>query len=204
MYSKYEEMRVMKGVIKSYADNQKKEYESVVAMLKDTSSSFPMDIASDRANLEISSLQSKVSLLSDYRTDYATGMSVLNELNKATMCYEQGYTPEQLQPGGIAEQRAREGNRIFHEIRTESVGYKKIIDEISYSLFVAHDPHLSGLENGLDVKLDSLDKQFEQGELSKEELIYYTNMCASLSKNPNYIEYMSQFQQEAPSQGFHR
>ncbi len=56
MYSKYEEMCVMKGVIKSYVDNQKKEYESVVAMLKDASSSFPLDISSDRANLEISSL----------------------------------------------------------------------------------------------------------------------------------------------------
>ena len=31
---------------------------------------FPLDINSDRTNTELSSLQSKVSLLSDYRTDY--------------------------------------------------------------------------------------------------------------------------------------
>lgn len=204
MYSKYEEMRVMKGVIKSYADNQKKEYESVVSRLKDAFNSFPLDISSDRASLEIGSLQLGVSLLSDCRTAYVTGVSVLNELNKAARCYEQNYTLEQLQPGGIAEQRAEEGNRIFYEIRTKNVGYKKIIDEISYSLFVANDPHLSGLEDGLDAKLDSLGKQFERGELSKEELIYYTNMCASLSKNPDYIEYMSQFQQAKASQGVHK
>lgn len=204
MYSKYEEMRVMKGVIKNYADNQKSEYESVVAMLKKVSNNFPLDINSDRASSEISSLQSKASLLSDYRVAYVTGMSVFSELNKATMCYEQAYTPEQLQSGGITEQRAKEGNRIFHDVRTQNTGYKEIVDEIAYSLFVDHDPHLDGLGMDFDAKAKSLDKDFEAGKITKEQLIYYTNMCWSLSQNPNYIEYMSQFQQEQVSQGMHR
>ena len=204
MYSKYEEMCVIKQVIKNYAENKKRQYESTISMLRDQTNSFPLDINSERANSEISSLQNHVSLLSDYRTDYATGMSIFGELNKATMCYEQAYTPDQLQPGGIAEQRTKEGNKIFHDLRTQNVGYKKVIDEIAYSLFVAHDPHLDGLSAGLESKLDSLDKEFEQGSLSKEELIFYSNMCNSLSKNPDYIDYMSQFQQETSTQGFHR
>ena len=61
MYSKYEEMCVIKQVIKNYADNKKRQYESTISMLKDQTNSFPLDINSERANLEISSLQSQVS-----------------------------------------------------------------------------------------------------------------------------------------------
>ena len=34
MYSKYDEMRVIKQVMQNYADNQKRQYESTIAMLK--------------------------------------------------------------------------------------------------------------------------------------------------------------------------
>lgn len=204
MYSKYDEMRIIKQVMQNYADNQKRNYESTIAMLKEQSSNFPLDINSDRTSTEISSLQSKVSLISGYRTDYQCALSVVNELNKATMCYEQGYSPEQLQQGGIAEQRAKEGNKIFYEIRTQNPEYKRIMDEISYSLFVSHDPHLDGLGMNFDAKEESLEKDFETGKITKEQLIYYTNMCWSLSQNPNYIEYMSQFQQKQTPQGMHR
>lgn len=204
MYSKYEEMRVMKQVIQNYADNQKRQYESTVTMLKDQTSNFPLDINSDRTNTEISSLQSKVSLLSGYQADYQSALSIISELNKATMCYEQAYTPEQLQPGGIGEQRAKEGNKIFYDVRTQNADYKKIIDEIAYSLFVAHDPLIEGLGMDYDAKAESLEKDFEMGKITKEQLIYSSNMCWSLSQNPDYIKYMSQFQQETPTQGFHR
>lgn len=203
MYSKYEEMSVMKQVIQNYAHNQKLKYESIIANLKEQSNNFSLDINSDRANLEISSLQTKVSLLSDYLRDYQNALSVVGEFNKAMMCYEQAYSPEQLQPGEIADQRVKEGNRIFHDIRTQNLEYRRIMDEIAYDLFIAHDPHLDGLKMDFDAKAESLEKDFSAGKITKKQLIYYTNMCSSLSRNPDYIEYMSQFQQQE-NQGMHR
>lgn len=195
MYSKYDEMRVIKQIMQNYADNQKRQYESTIAMLKEQSNNFPLDINSDRTNTELSSLQSKVSLLSDYRTDYQSAFSVVSELNKATMCYEQGYTQENIQ-SGLADERAKEGNRIFHDIRTQNSEYKRIMDEVAYGLFVAHDPMIEGLGMNFDAKAESLDKDFEAGKITKEQLIYYTNMCWALTQNKDYVEYMSQFQQE--------
>ena len=203
MYSKYEEMRVMKQVMQNYADNQKKQYESTIAMLKEEANSFPLDINSDRTNTEISSLQSTVRLLSGYSTDYQSAQSVVSELNKALMCYERAYTLEQLQPGGIAEKEGNHGNRIFHDIRTQNPEYKRIIGEIAYSLFVAHDPMIEDLGMDFDAKVESLDKDFEAGKITKEQLIYYTNMCWALVQDKDYVEYMSQFQQEE-TQDMHR
>lgn len=195
MYSKYDEMRVIKQVMQNYADNQKRQYESTIAMLKEQSNNFPLDINSDRTNRELSSLQSKVSLLSDYRTDYQSAISVVGELNTATMCYEQGYTQENIQ-SGLADERAKEGNIIFHDIRTQNPEYKRIMDEIAYGLFVAHDPMIEDLGMNFDKKAESLDKDFEAGKITKEQLIYYTYMCWALTQNKDYVEYMSQFQQE--------
>lgn len=195
MCSKYDEMRVIKQVMQNYANNQKRQYESTIAMLKEQSNNFPLDINSARANTELSSLQSKVSMLSDYRTDYQSALSVVSELSKATMCYEQGYTQENIQ-SGLADERAKEGNRIFHDIRTQNSEYKRIMNEIAYGLFVAHDPMIEGLGMDFDAKAESLDKDFEAGKITKEQLIYYTNMCWTLTQNKDYVEYMSQFQQE--------
>lgn len=203
MYSKYEEMSVMKQVIENYAHNQKLKYESIIANLKEKSNNFSLNINSNRVNLEISSLQTKVSLLSDYLKDYQSALSVVREFNKAMMYYEQAYSLKQLLPGEIADQKVKESNRIFHDIRTQNPEYKRIIDEIAYDLFIAHDPHLDGLKMDFDAKAESLEKDFSAGKITKKQLIYYTNMCSSLSRNPDYIEYMSQFQQQE-NQGMHR
>ena len=198
MYSKYDEMRVIKQVMQNYADNQKRQYETTIAMIKEQSNNFSLDINSDRTNRELSSLQSIVSLLSNYRTDYQSAKSVVGELNKATMCYEQGYTQENIQ-SGLADERAKEGNKIFRDIRTQNPEYKRIMDEIAYGLFVAHDPMIEGLGMDFDAKEESLDKDFESGKITKEQLIYYTNMCWALTQNKDYIEYMVQLQQEQAS-----
>ena len=195
MYSKYDEMRVIKQVMQNYADNQKRKYESTIDMLKEQSNNFPLDINSDRTNTELSSLQSKVNMLSGYRTDYQNALSVVRELNKATMCYEQAYTDENFQ-SGLVDKRTAEGNKIFYEIRTKNSDYKRIMGEIAYNLFVAHDPMIEGLGLDFDAKAESLDKDFEAGKITKEQLIYYTNMCWALTQNKDYVEYMSQFQQE--------
>ena len=198
MYSKYDEMRVIKQVMQNYADNQKRQYETTIAMLKEQSNNFSLDINSDRTNRELSSLQSIVSLLSNCRTDYQSAKSVVGELNKATMCYEQGYTQENIQ-SGLADERAKEGNKIFRDIRTQNPEYKRIMDEIAYGLFVAHDPMIEGLGMDFDAKEESLDKDFESGKITKEQLIYYTNMCWALTQNKDYIEYMVKLQQEQAS-----
>lgn len=195
MYSKYDEMRVIKHVIQNYADKQKREYESIIEMLKQESNNFPLDINSDSENFQLNSIQQTVSLLSDYKTCYQRAISVVSELNKATMCYEQGYTQENIQ-NGLPDLMAKEGNKIFHDIRTQNPEYKRIMDEIAYSLFVAHDPMLEGLGMNFDDKAERLDKDFESGKITKEQLIYYTNMCWTLTQNEDYVEYMNQFQQK--------
>lgn len=196
MYSKYEEMRVMKQTIQNYANNQKYEYDSIATSLKENINK--LDI-----NSNITSLNRDVAWLSVIQNDYKNAMSVVSELNKATMCYEQAYTPEQLQQGGIAEERAKEGNRIFYEIRTQNPEYKRIVDEIAYDLFANQDPHVVDLRMDFDTKEKNLEKEFEEGKISKEQLIYYVNMCWSLLQNPNYIKYMNQNENEN-EQGIHR
>ena len=197
MYSKYKEMRVMRQVMQNYADNLKKEYELAIASLREKTGK--LDI-----NSELGSLQRDVGTLSAIQTDYQSALAIVSEFNKAIMCYEQAYTPEQLQPGGIAEERAKEGNRIFYDIRTQNPEYKRILDEMAYELFKSHDDHIDGLGLDFDAKEESLRKDFEAGKINKEQLIYYTNMCWTLTQNPQYVEYMSQFQQEQAPQGIHR
>ena len=197
MYSKYEEMRVMRQVMQNYADNLKREYELAIASLREKTGK--LDI-----NSELGSLQRDVGSLSVIQTDYQSALAIVSEFNKAIMCYEQAYTSEQLQPGGIAEERAKEGNRIFYDIRTQNPEYKRIMDEMAYELFKSHDDHIDGLGLDFDAKEESLRKDFEAGKLNKEQLIYYTNMCWTLTQNPQYVEYMNQFQQEQAPQGIHR
>lgn len=181
---------------------KKKQYESTITMLKEQSNNFPLDINSDRTNTEISSLQSKVRLLSSYKNNYQSALTVINELNKAKMCYQQGYTEKNIQ-SGLADERVKEGNRIFHDIKTQNKEYKRIMDEIAYGLFVACDPKIEDLGMDFDTKTENLDKEFETGKITKEQLIYYTNMCWYLSQNPEYIEYISQFQNKE-TQGMHK
>ena len=197
MYSKYEEMRVMRQVMQNYADNLKREYELAIASLREKTGK--LDI-----NSELGSLQRDVGSLSVIQTDYQSALAIVSEFNKAIMCYEQAYTSEQLQPGGIAEERAKEGDRIFYDIRTQNPEYKRIMDEMAYELFKSHDDHIDGLGLDFDAKEESLRKDFEAGKLNKEQLIYYTNMCWTLTQNPQYVEYMNQFQQEQAPQGIHR
>lgn len=189
MYSKYEEMRVMRQVMQNYADNQKRDYESAVALLREKTNK--LDI-----NSKLDSLKIDIGVLSVIQADCQSALAIVSEFNKAIGCYEQAYTPEQLQPGGIADQRAKVGNRIFHDIRTQNPEYKRIMGEIAYGLFVAHDPMIKDLGMDFDTKAESLDKDFEAGKITKEQLIYYTNMCWALTQDKDYIEYMSQFQQE--------
>lgn len=191
MYSKYEEMRVMSQVMQSYANVQKRDYESYVAGFKEKVNGFSLDIDNKTDNPE--SFKSCLDTIELYRSDYQSALNVISELNKAVMCYEQGYTQENIQ-SGLADERAKEGNRIFYEIRTQNAEYKKILNEISYGLFVSHDPRLDGLGMDLDAKLEELDKDFAEGKLTKEQLIYYINVCSTLVKNPDYIQYMSEQQ----------
>lgn len=195
MYSKFEEMSVMKQTIQNYASNQKSQYESILSELKGELNNFP-NIDSDIATFKIDSLQTKTSLLSNYRTDYQNALSVVNELDKAIRSYYQAYSIEDISLGGIADRHMKEGNRIFHEIRTKNAEYKRIIDEIAFRLFCEHDPHIDGLELNFDAKADSLEKDFQTGKITKEQLIYYTNMVSALLQNPDYIKYMSQFHQQ--------
>lgn len=194
MYSKYEEMCTMKQVIMNYTDNQKRNYSATADMIKEEAKDLPLDINSSKSNTSVESLGYMISSLKDYQREYQIGLSIIAEFNKATMCYEQGYTKENIE-SGLADERAKTGNRIYHEIRTGNSEYKRIIDEIAYDLFVSHDPQLDGLGLDFFAKEESLEKDFEAGRITKDQLIYYTNMCWSLSQNPQYISYMSQNQE---------
>ena len=60
MYSKYDEMRVIKQVMQNYADNQKRQYESTIAMLKEQSNNFIIDITNAKLNIEEAQKQIQV------------------------------------------------------------------------------------------------------------------------------------------------
>ena len=198
MYTKYEEMRVIKETFQNFADGQKILYTQEIAKVKEDTSRISSDINSERA---LSAVENGVGLLRDYMNNYHGAMSVVAELNKATMCYEQAYTPEQLQPGGIAEAKAREGNRIFYDIRTQNPEYKRIMEGIAYDLYKDGDPMMSGVGKDFvfDGKADELKKDFEAGKITKDQLIYYTNMCWALTQNKDYIEHISQPKETKPA-----
>ena len=199
MYSKYDEMRVMRQVMQNYADNQKMQYESNITMLKNQINNLTTDIN----GTAVSFLQNRIASMSNYQTEYQKALAIVKEFDKAIMCFEEGLTQENIRDG-LDKERAKEGIRIFREIQSQNAEYKRIIAEIAYGLFTSHDPHIEDLGTDLDAKLDNLDNEFEAGSLSKEQLIYYNNMCYALSQDPDYIEYMSQFNQEQSQSGMHR
>ena len=204
MYSKFEEMRVIRQVFQNYTAELKRDYEGYVAMLKDKSNEFPLDIDNDQAYKKIKTLQSTADSLSSHLMEYQNALKIIGELDKAIKCYTQAYSPEQLLSGGVAEQRAKEGNKIFYDIRTQNPVYKSIMSEIAYSLFVNHDSMIEDLGMDYDAKVESLEKNYAAGKISKEQLIYYTNMGWHLSQNPNYIEYMNKLQFEQEKQTIHK
>lgn len=196
MYSKYEEMCVMRNVLNSYVNAQKQGYDKHARELNQIVTQRMPNIA-DKSHQE--DLQRQINLMGYYSNDFAKGVSVLGELGKAIACYEQAYTQENVQ-SGLVDERAKQGNGIFFELRTKNEDYKSIMSGIAMELWRSADTNMEGLDLDLDTKLESLDKAFESGAISKEQLMYYTNMCTTLMITPEYVEYMQQFQQAAPTQ----
>lgn len=148
----------------NYTDNQKRNYSATADMIKEEVKDLPLDINSSKSNSSVESMEYMISSLKDYQREYQICLSIIAEFNKATMCYEQGFTKENIE-SGLADEKAKMGNRIFHEIRTGNSEYKRIIDETAYDLFVSHDPQLDGLGLDFFAKEESLEKDFEAGML---------------------------------------
>lgn len=190
MYSKYEEMKVIQQLLSNYSQNCKINYEKSVKKVRDYSSQLTSDI---EKNTIFGCIQAEVGLMDDYIADYNKSKNILSELSKATMCYEMGYPIEVSDD--FVEQRKKEGNKIFYEIRTQNADYKGIMADIAFNMFFRnHDENLDNLiKLGLDNKIEQLEQSFEKGILTKEQLIVYINACMALSTHPEFLEYAAQF-----------
>lgn len=189
MYSKYEEMCVVRKILNGYVNMQKQNYDMQKENFKQLANGS-LDI-SDKNHQ--SSLNMSLGIMDDYSSAYEKGVNVLAELKKSTLCYEMAYTQENIQ-SGLADERAKEGNRIYFELKTKNQNYKSIMDEISMDLWIK-DENLQDLGLDFDAKAERLEEAYANGKISKEQLIYYEIMCSSLMNNPNYVDYMQQFQQ---------
>ena len=189
MYTKYEEMKAMQSILKNYISNQKTAYETALNELKDETKNMSSNI--NNYNDSIRTVNATTGVMSYYGEEYNKGVTALQELEKAIMCFEMGYTQDNIQTG-LADQRMQEGKKLFFELRTKNDAYKSIMERIAFDLYRSRDRHVDDLDNiGLKTKLENLDKEFEEGRLSKEQLIYYTNMCTHLSQNKDFIDYIN-------------
>lgn len=189
MYSKYEEMCVVRQILNGYVNMQKQNYDMQKESFKQLANGS-LDISDKNQQ---SSLNMSLSIMNGYSSDYEKGVKVLAELKKSTLCYEMAYTQENIQ-SGLADERAKEGNRIYFELKTKNQNYKSIMDEISMDLW-KKDENLQDLGLDFDTKAERLEEAYANGKISKEQLIYYEIMCSSLMNNPDYVDYMQQFQQ---------
>jgi len=186
MYTKYEEMKVMQSILEGYITTQKARYEELVKKLKEESKDISFEI--DNSDEKIKDISATIESLSRCKDNYTKGIEALKELEKAIMCFEMGYTQENVQ-SGLADQRMKEGKKLFFELRTKNDAYKSIMENIAYDLYIKYNRHMADLITyGLDDELERLDFLYRQKAISKEELIYYTNMCIHFSQRKDYDE----------------
>lgn len=193
MYTKYEEMKVIQNLLTNYAQNNKRGYESAARDLQQKSSQLAPNI--ENGKTQISSLSSSLQMMAGYQEDYSKAMSVLAELKKPVNLYEMAVSEYETEES--LKQRQFEANGLFYTLRTQNADYKSVMDDISYSMIVQHDKNLEDLATiGLDAKVEQLEEAFSNGQISKEQLIVYTNACYSLSTNPDFLEWAQDFEQE--------
>ena len=108
------------------------------------------------------------------------------------MYFDQAYTLEQLQPGGIAEQRAQEGKRLFVELKKDPT-YISVMKEIAHnSYFNNSDEELSNIQLPEEQVGSQLEQRFRSGAISKEQLILIDNYFIYLSQDSDYLDSVSQ------------
>ena len=186
MYTKLEEMLVDEKLFSKYAEEKGKEYESRILRLRDELSKFPTDISEISDNSEIGVLQFEIGALSGVQLDYRNALNIIQKIRNMIQSYKQIYEQGQLDSSISVDDVMKDINKQYSELKEKNFGYKKIIGEISFSLYTSHDIHIKGLGDDLSDKLKLLQEEYSQGLISKEQLIYYEKMCNSLIENPNY------------------
>ena len=172
MYTREEEIRVIINLFMDYATCQKE----AIDFLKSGNQRKFQDQSM------ILSCQEKLERCSQ----------VLNNLKKIIMYFDQAYTPEQLQPGGIAEQRAQEGKRLFVELKKDPT-YISVMKEIAHnSYFNNSDEELSNIQLPEEQVGSHLEQRFRCGAISKEQLILFDNYFIYLSQDSDYLDSVSQ------------
>ena len=200
MYSKYEEMVVIRDLLNQYIGSQKQGYDGYVQELKSITQQKTLGIDDLKGQKD---LLSTIDLIQIYLANYNKGMGVAQELSKATSCYEQAYTQDNIQ-SGLAGEKGKKGNSLFFELKTKNTDYQEIMSELAMDLWSKYDIHISGLGLDLEGHLAKLEQSFTSGNITKEQFIYYINMSNALLNTPQYVDYMQQFYQEDMSQMEHK
>lgn len=192
MYTKLEEMIVIEKIFKKYALEKKQEFESRVSRLREKLLSFPTDIDMVSENSDITSLQFDTGALSSTQLDYVNAKNIVSKVDSMIQSYRDIYEKNQLDNNLSADEVIKEINKKFNNLKEKNFGFRKILGEVSMILYNSNDIHLNGLTDDIDSKKKSLEDEYSQGLISKEQLIYYEIMCKSLVENPNYFIQLKQ------------
>ena len=188
MYSKYEKMSVLREILNSYLNVYRLNYEREKEKLKEFLEKNTLTISDKSVQSALSTI---VGWLRDSAESYEELSEVLVELKKALLCFEVDYTKENIQ-SELADEREKEGNKLYFELKTKNQKYKKIMANSAMDLW-RNDCYLQGLGLDYNVGIKKLEDYYINGKFSKRDFIYYEIMYESLLNNSQYIEDMQQF-----------
>jgi spermidine/putrescine-binding protein len=114
MYSKYEEMQVVRNLLKDWARIDKESYEDIWKNIKENViPKTPFSIEDFESQQQLAEVMQN---LHNIQLGYSSTNNALQELAQATSCYEMGYTQESIQSGtadSIATEREKKGISYF-------------------------------------------------------------------------------------------
>ncbi len=176
MYSNYKEICVILEMLNTYRHTL---LEGIGNLLDKNYKFYSIDSEVTKENNN--PYQSSIEY---YQNEYDKVLSLINKIKAIILKYERTFTKENLK-NILPQQVNEELNRDFREIE-QTEDYSKIINEISYQLFLAEDPILTTFL--CDDYCENLYEAYRNDELTTEQLIFYNTVIKYLLRNKNYIE----------------
>ncbi len=175
MYTVYEEYVVIRKILENYCHEQQQIYHS----LAEGVGKLKLEVE-DRESLN--TLRARVNQLEGVSNQYSYAKTALSRLEKAALTF-----------GWEEKEKANEseGKSFLQNFKTENDCYGLVMSDLSTKIHSKKDSHFSGLEEGIESKITSLRQEYEAGDMTKEQFIYYVNMCPFLIKNLEYEQALS-------------
>ena len=187
MYSIYEEMGVIKEIIQEYTIEQQKGYKRTLNDINNRINNFSLNMEEDRTDhfkRAEDFLKFSIEHLRMYRSSYEKSMDIVKSIYKIIRdSEEKSITNDELHQR-FSEIRANYSyNDIMKNIATHVMGSD------SYFMKVSHNSDLNSA-------LDTINQDFSAGNLTKKQLIFYSNIACinyTFFVLPKYPEYSQHF-----------